>query len=190
MGDMILVYSGVYYENVVVDKSVTLRGIGHPVVDAKWSGNAVTLTADGITLEGFDITNAEGSRIGAGIKITSNNNNITGNNVCNNNDHGINLGTFSEDNLIYLNNFIDNMDNVYDNSLWTTIWNSKEEITYTYNGNMYISYLGNYWADYDEKYPYAEEIDTTGIWDTPYSIYKEYNKDFYPLMEPRERYLP
>jgi hypothetical protein len=96
---------------------------------------------------------------------------------------------FSEDNLIYLNNFIDNTDNGYDDSLWTTIWNSKEEITYTYNGNRYISYLGNYWDDYEEKYPDAEEIDSTGIWDTPYSIYKEYNKDIYPLMEPLERYL-
>jgi pectin methylesterase-like acyl-CoA thioesterase len=29
VGDTIIVHSGVYYENVVVDKSVTLIGIGH-----------------------------------------------------------------------------------------------------------------------------------------------------------------
>ena len=50
-GDTILVYSGVYYENVVVDKSVTVKGIGQPVVDARWHGSTVTLTAEGITLE-------------------------------------------------------------------------------------------------------------------------------------------
>ncbi len=37
-GDTIVVYSDVYYENVVVDKSVTLKGIGHPVVDAGGEG--------------------------------------------------------------------------------------------------------------------------------------------------------
>jgi pectin methylesterase-like acyl-CoA thioesterase len=34
-GDTILVYSGVYYENVYVNKSITLRGIDQPVVDAR-----------------------------------------------------------------------------------------------------------------------------------------------------------
>jgi nitrous oxidase accessory protein NosD len=57
-GDTILVYSGIYYENVVVDKSVTLKGIGYPVVDANGSDSAITLTADGITLVGFNATNS------------------------------------------------------------------------------------------------------------------------------------
>ena len=56
-GDTIIVYSGIYYENVVVNKSVTLKGIGHPVVDASGKGDAIRLTADGITLEGFNVTN-------------------------------------------------------------------------------------------------------------------------------------
>ena len=60
-GDTILVHSGVYYENVVVDRSVTLKGIDHPVVDAGGEGSVITLTADGITLEGFTATNAESS---------------------------------------------------------------------------------------------------------------------------------
>jgi plastocyanin len=34
-GDTILVYSGTYYENVNVNKQLTLGGIGMPVVDAK-----------------------------------------------------------------------------------------------------------------------------------------------------------
>jgi len=29
---------------------------------------------------------------------------------------------------------------------------------------------GNYWGDYEERYPNATEIDGTGIWDTPYEI--------------------
>jgi parallel beta-helix repeat protein len=88
-GDTILVYSSVYYENVVVDKSVSLRGIGQPVVDGRRSGSAVTLTAEGITLEGFNVTNAGSLSGNAGIKVISNHNNITGNNVSNNKDGGI-----------------------------------------------------------------------------------------------------
>ena len=76
VGDTIIVYSGVYYENVVVNKSVTLKGIGIPVVDARGSDSAITLTADGITVEGFNVTNSRGD---AGIEVISSNNNLTGN---------------------------------------------------------------------------------------------------------------
>ena len=46
-GDTIIVYSGVYHENVVVDKSVTLKGIGYPIVDAGGEGAAITLCTEG-----------------------------------------------------------------------------------------------------------------------------------------------
>lgn len=52
-GDTILVKSGTYFEKVKVNKKLTLRGIGNPVVDAGGSGSAITLVEDGITLEGF-----------------------------------------------------------------------------------------------------------------------------------------
>jgi parallel beta-helix repeat protein len=100
-GDTILVYSGIYYENVVVDKSVTLKGIGYPVVDANGSDSAITLTADGITLVGFNATNSS-SLFDVGINVTSNYNAITGNNV-NNNKHGIDLYN-SRNNVITGNN--------------------------------------------------------------------------------------
>jgi len=40
---------------------------------------------------------------------------------------------------------------------------------------------GNYWGDYEERYPDAEELDESGIWDTPYSI-DENNQDNYPII--------
>ena len=79
VNDTILVHSGVYYENVVVNKSVTLKGINLPVVDAGGEGSAITLTADGITLVGFNVTGGPWGC--AAINVTSNNNTITGNNV-------------------------------------------------------------------------------------------------------------
>ena len=108
-GDTILVHFGVYYENVDVNKSVTLIGNGQPVVDAGGEGNAITLTADGTTLEGFTATNAGSSwqDTDAGIKVISNNNTITGNNVSNNSEDGIHL-FFSSNNIITGNNASNN----------------------------------------------------------------------------------
>ena len=104
-GDTIIVHSGVYYENVYVNISVTLKGIGHPVVDARRCGKSVvTLSADGITVEGFNVTN--GSWVGAGITISSSNNTITGNTVCHSNNSGIAL--FSSSNNTITDNNISN----------------------------------------------------------------------------------
>jgi len=324
-GHTITVNSGTYYENVNVTKQLILMGTdtgsGKPVVDGHGSVNAITLSANGITLRGFTVTNL-GSAVedAGGVKVTSNYNNITGNNISNNghgiflyrsssyniitdntvnnngcgiwlhsssnntitgnnvsdnrggfylsfssnniitgntvsknyhggidlssssnntitgNDvsnniegihlyyssnnnnitgnnvrnhyYGIHLSSssnniitgnivsknyhggiylcYSSNNKIYLNNFINNTDNVHSSSS-TNIWNSTEKITYTYNGSTYTNYLGNYWDDYEEKYPDAEEIDDCGIWDTPYSI--DSDKDIYPLMQPWGNYF-
>jgi hypothetical protein len=40
---------------------------------------------------------------------------------------------------------------------------------------------GNYWSDYEERYPNAVELGSSGIWDTPYVI-DENNNDNYPLV--------
>jgi hypothetical protein len=56
-----VVVAGTYYESVVVNKSVTLRGIGNPIVDGGGKRNVITLTAYGITLAGFNVTNSGSS---------------------------------------------------------------------------------------------------------------------------------
>jgi parallel beta-helix repeat protein len=122
---------------------------------------------------------------GEGICLSySSNNTISGNNVSNNN-HSIALYS-SSNNEIYLNNFIKNNNNISSYNS-TNIWNSTEKITYNYNERTYTNYLGNYWDDYKEKYPDAEEIYSTGIWDTPYSI--DGDRDNYPLVKRFESYI-
>ncbi len=104
-----------------------------------------------------------------GIYIESENeetryNAIVGNNIM----HslvGIHITRLSG-NVIYHNNFVDNT-NQTSVSNSTNIWDDGVE--------------GNYWSDYEEKYPNATEIDGSGIWDTPYVI-DPYNQDNYPFM--------
>ena len=87
-GDVVEVSQGTYHEHVRVDKAIILRGQMMPVLDATASGSAITLQANGITVEGFKIVNAGSwpseSPDEAGIKVLSDGNRITKNDVSNN----------------------------------------------------------------------------------------------------------
>jgi len=78
----------------------------------------------------------------------------------------------SSNNTIYHNNFIDNIvqaDIYPPHSGYANVWDDG-----------YPS-GGNYWSDYEDRYPDAEEIDESGIWNTPYVIDAN-NRDNYPLV--------
>jgi parallel beta-helix repeat protein len=85
-GDIIEVKNGTYAENINVAKPITLRGVGSPVVDANGLGNAIALSSDGVTLEGFHAVNSNQ----AGIKVTSSGNTIK-NNQASGNSIGLDL---------------------------------------------------------------------------------------------------
>ena len=107
-GDEIRVDSGIYPENVNVTKQLTLRGIGMPVVDANGSGSAITLSANGSTLEGFTATGYPD----AGIKVTSNNNTLIGNND-NMTSGGIGIYLSSSSNNTLRGNVMGSSDAIY-----------------------------------------------------------------------------
>ncbi|MEM2096704.1 MAG: hypothetical protein QXI70_00915 [Methanothrix sp.] len=83
-GDTIVVYSGTYNENVMVNKPLKLVGINNPTIKAlNPAGNAVSVTASGVVLTGFTIT---GASTGNGIDVSNTSplifyNNIEGNGV-------------------------------------------------------------------------------------------------------------
>jgi lysozyme len=110
------------------------------------------------TLIGNTITNT--FEIGV---VLGSNNTFSGNTVINN-YAGILLGS---SNKVFHNNFINNTVQVYHS--YVSIWDDG-----------YPS-GGNYWSDYRERYPDAQELDGSGIWDTPYVIDAN-NTDRYPLM--------
>ena len=84
-GDTILVSSGVYLENIRLDKRINLTGIdsgnGIPMLEPVNKGNAIEILADGCMVEGFTIMNSESLN---GIRIRSNENTIKGNTILNN----------------------------------------------------------------------------------------------------------
>jgi parallel beta-helix repeat protein len=82
-GDTIIVYSGTYYENVVIDKS-HLALIGEDrdtTIDGGGENYAICITADLVNISGFSVRH---SRVG--IIISSSNNNITNCNISNNSE--------------------------------------------------------------------------------------------------------
>jgi len=109
-GDIILVASGTYYENMVIAKSLTLKGAGSDItiIDGGGKGTGVEITADNVNINGFTIRNSgdgihlhmcNGATVSDnkitlnkndGIWIeTSNSNTIRGNTITSNNLCGI-----------------------------------------------------------------------------------------------------
>ena len=77
----------------------------------------------------------------------------------------------ASNNTIYHNNFVNNDQQVYDGTSQLSV-NSWD------NGTV-----GNYWSDYESKYPNATENDNSGIGNTPYEIDTS-NRENYPLIQP------
>jgi parallel beta-helix repeat protein len=124
--------------------------------------------------------NVSNNSIGIYFWDYSNNNTLTYNTVNFNSHYGI--GFFNAiNNNIYLNN-INNSKNVRPSGQTNTSWNSTSKITYTYNGNTYTNYMGNYWSDYN-----GSDSGNDGMGDTPYSI--DSHQDYRPLMRLWENYF-
>ena len=153
-GHTIIVDAGTYYENVVVNKSLTLKGVGMPVVDASGSGSAITVTANGCVIDGF---NAIGSgsdwfNKDAGIKVMSDNNVIKGNTL-NSNGCGIFLSFSSNNTLTNNSASSNNYCSILLNASSHNILNNNIINSETKSGGIYV--------DGTSKEHYNNSIDTT-----------------------------
>lgn len=131
-------------------------------------------------------------KFGLGIRENCNNTLIYENSV-QQNSIGINLQNFLMEgtnpnirnpqglgNTVYQNNIANN-----------SVRNANIEHSYPYdvtgivNGTAIVSWdngtIGNYWSDYQSKYPNATEVDTSGIGSMVYVI-DENNTDYHPLI--------
>ncbi|HEC77068.1 MAG TPA: PKD domain-containing protein [Thermoplasmatales archaeon] len=87
----VYVYSGIYIENVIIDKHIELIGEDKntTIIDGNQSGDAIKIIADGVSIEGFGIRNG-GSWANAGIEIyNAGNATISNCNIYSNNYYGI-----------------------------------------------------------------------------------------------------
>lgn len=101
-----------------------------------------------------------------GIRLRHSENNTIFKNTIRNNQYGMYFCCGGFNNLIYYNALIGNND-----------YNVKDDVTNQWDNGSY----GNYWDDYEEKYPDATRLN--GIWDTPYFIPDGYNNiDRFPLV--------
>ncbi|MCK4613682.1 MAG: right-handed parallel beta-helix repeat-containing protein [Thermoplasmata archaeon] len=113
-GDTIRVYEGTYYENVVVNKSVSLIGNGsaNTTIYGGGTGDVVRITADWCNVSGFRITGRGDNYSDAGIKVDSNHNHIFQINSSNNR-YGIYTDWYSSENILNNNNCSNDYAGIY-----------------------------------------------------------------------------
>ncbi|MFH1101345.1 MAG: C25 family cysteine peptidase [Methanobacteriota archaeon] len=181
-GHTILVPAGVFHENIVIRKNISLRGydpetttiMGHvgTVFAAKVNNPTIQIVnTEYATVTGFTITheNTVSTCYGTGVYLASStraliyDNNIVGNHL------GVFIADSSSLNQLYHNNFRNTV-NAYDTGQHT-FWIDYQQS------------LGNHWSDFDEPCEGAWDNDSNGIVDTPYSVPGGENQDDFPLMQ-------
>ena len=98
-GDTILVFSGMYYEHLVIDKSLSIIGEDNSnvIIDGDGYGSVVRIATGNVSIRQFTIRNGD-----EGIVIPTNENNIT-DNVFLNNEAGVLVDTNCKRNIISSN---------------------------------------------------------------------------------------
>ena len=178
-GNTIFVSSSIYYENIVIDRSLTLIGENKEttIIDGNTVGTVVKITADGVTLNNFTIQNSLGTSGGLHINGANNctiinsiirNNDYSGiyiypesnyNNIINNiltNDDGYGICLYpSSFNIISGNSISNNNQGIHISGLiWTTIYSTYNEIfDNTITNNKYGIYIngGYYYGNSDNN---------------------------------------
>jgi parallel beta-helix repeat protein len=177
---------------ILLDESFNNSIVGNYITD---NSNIALYSSSNNNVTGNNIINNQGNGI---YFVDSSKNSISGNNITNNNS-GIWLERssnntisrnnvinnyngiwcmYASNNIIYHNNFINNYYQVFDVSMESMFMAPSVNIW----DDGYPS-GGNYWGDYEARYPNATELDDSGLWDTPYALYGN-NQDNYPLMHP------
>jgi parallel beta-helix repeat protein len=135
------------------------------------------------------LTDNKASENEYGIDLDHSSNNTLTNNEVSNNDYGIHLH-HSPENILIGNEVLDNEYGIYLNSSRLNSIHHNNFFNNTCQAYAFDSYNswddgypsgGNYWSDYEKRYPNATEIDDSGIWNTPYVI-DENNQDNYPIV--------
>jgi len=126
-GDTVFVYNGTYYENIVVNKSITLQGQDdeNTVINATIEEDTIIINADNVQISKFNITNNFGK---CSIYINGNNS-LINENLCENS-----ITLYSSSNSFIKNNtiksggislFLSNNNEIIYNIIYQYFWHSN-----------------------------------------------------------------
>jgi parallel beta-helix repeat protein len=99
-GDTIFVKNGIYHENVVINKTISLNGEGRDatIIDGSMVGNVVKVSADNVKIMGFTIQNS-GQDYNSAVYVSGSSTTITNNTVVHNAWYGIMLENSQGNNI-------------------------------------------------------------------------------------------
>jgi parallel beta-helix repeat protein len=203
--DTIYVYAGDYYENIIINKSINLKGagFGYTYIFGDSSDHTIKILSDEVEISGFYIQNERVSysciflksisdciirnniisKSGNGIYIINSKENIIDNNLIEKNNIGIYLSNsdinYIKSNVIKNNNANGILINSESNSNIIYLNHFSNNIVNNArdlnSNNWNRNAYGNFWDDYND---YDNNKD--GIGDNPYVIDSN-SKDYYPL---------
>ena len=166
--------------SLVVNNTVSETGNGYLSMDQQTAGIYIERGGSNV-IKGNTLSNNYNGM----IFVESTNNIIVGNTIANcYNPFGFSAVGIAfweaSNNTIYHNNFLNNTAQAYGG---ITIAAAGVAPLATNRWDNGFPSGGNYWSDYQTKYPNASGIENSGVGSTPYSVDSQ-NKDNYPLMEP------
>jgi len=135
-GDSIIVYNGTYFENLVINKSITISGENKDttIIDGsnyyRYSWGVIDISSDNVSINGFTIQNGL-----VGIDVGGYNNKITNNIITNNADYQMYASKTNIDMEMlpfpFAGIYISGHENTISNNL--IINNSEAGITFTWD---------------------------------------------------------
>ncbi|MCD4822625.1 MAG: right-handed parallel beta-helix repeat-containing protein [Methanococcoides sp.] len=136
-GDTILVYPGTYIENVDVNKELNITSIGGSdatnVVAVSPNDHTFSVTADNVTISGFNVSGATDRKAGIHLEYHSSDNTLNNNHVWNN-QFGIHLDYLSNDNTLNNNHVSNNLYGIYLDGSSNATLNNNHASNNTYQG--------------------------------------------------------
>ncbi len=116
------------------------------------------------------------------IGIYSSSNNAISRNTFSNSSYGITI-IDSNTNTIYLNNIQDNATNIFSRDSINE-WQTIEEVTYSYQGTQFISFLGNFYDNH-----IWVDLDGNGLTDQPNDLPGTEPNDNHPLVITHDSFI-
>jgi parallel beta-helix repeat protein len=206
-GDTIFVRNGIYYENIVINKSITLMGEDRnlTIIDGSETASVIFIqVANNVNVQGFTLKKSGTVTNSSGVLIERSSGSLISNNLILTNRNGISLywsaNNVIEDNIISSNTWgiglywsfgnVISANTIEKNSNGMILYSSSDNIICDNNFNntrqvwIYESMNfwscngeGNYWSNYS-----GEDLNGDGIGDTPYVIPETDQTDNAPLM--------